>query len=160
MERVSNTRRILNLLKNNSLTSDDIAETLELSKQDVRTYLLRLRNEDKVKVIGKTGRFYIYTYKNPETNLKPISEELEHELIESISELSDKFYDIYKDALKMKDEYIESLEQSFDSKEELINSFRYSNKVKNTINKQLLEENERLKTELKNLKEKIKKLTG
>ncbi len=53
----------MNLLKSESLTSKEIADKLGLSKQDTRTYLLRLKKEDKIKTLGKKGRFYIYTYK-------------------------------------------------------------------------------------------------
>ena len=60
---LSNKDRILDLLKTNSLTSNKIADKLNLSKQDTRTYLLRLKKEDKIKTLGKRGRQYIYTYK-------------------------------------------------------------------------------------------------
>ena len=60
---LSNKDRILDLLKTNSLTSNKIADKLNLSKQDTRTYLLRLKKEEKIKTLGKRGRQYIYTYK-------------------------------------------------------------------------------------------------
>ncbi len=62
---LSNKDRIFNLLKSNSLTSNEIADKLNLSKQDTRTYLLRLKKEEKIKTLGKRGRYYIYTYKTP-----------------------------------------------------------------------------------------------
>jgi len=62
---LSNKDRILNLLKTNSLTSNEIAGKLNLSKQDTRTYLLRLKKGEKIKTLGKRGRHYIYTYKDP-----------------------------------------------------------------------------------------------
>jgi hypothetical protein len=62
---LSNKDRILNLLKTNSLTSNEIAGKLNLSKQDTRTYLLRLKKGEKIKTLGKRGRYYIYTYKTP-----------------------------------------------------------------------------------------------
>ena len=62
---LSNKDRILDLLKTNSLTSNKIADKLNLSKQDTRTYLLRLKKEEKIKTLGKRGRQYIYTYKAP-----------------------------------------------------------------------------------------------
>ncbi|MFX1280792.1 MAG: FaeA/PapI family transcriptional regulator, partial [Promethearchaeota archaeon] len=52
---ISNKERILELLKSLPLTSDEIAEKLILSKQDARTYLLRLKKEGKIKVLGKKG---------------------------------------------------------------------------------------------------------
>ena len=55
----------MNLLKINSLTSYEIADKLDLSKQNTRTYLLRLKKEEKIKTLGKRGRNYIYTYKAP-----------------------------------------------------------------------------------------------
>ncbi|MBY8986063.1 MAG: roadblock/LC7 domain-containing protein [Candidatus Lokiarchaeota archaeon] len=60
---LSNKDRILDLLKTNSLTSNIIADKLNLSKQDTRTYLLRLKKEDKIRTLGKRGRQYIYSYK-------------------------------------------------------------------------------------------------
>lgn len=62
---ISNKERILELLKSLPLTSDEIAEKLMLSKQDARTYLLRLKKEGKIKVLGKKGRKYIYTFNTP-----------------------------------------------------------------------------------------------
>jgi predicted regulator of Ras-like GTPase activity (Roadblock/LC7/MglB family) len=62
---LSNKDRILNLLKTLPLTSDEIAEKLLLSKQDARTYLLRLKKEGKIKTLGKRGRNYIYTFNTP-----------------------------------------------------------------------------------------------
>ena len=62
---LSNKDRILNLLKKAALTSNDIANRLSLSKQDTRTYLLRLKKAEKIKTLGKRGRHYIYTYKAP-----------------------------------------------------------------------------------------------
>ena len=55
----------MNLLKTNSLTSNEIADKLSLSKQDTRTYLLRLKKLEMIKTLGKRGRQYIYTYKTP-----------------------------------------------------------------------------------------------
>jgi len=62
----SNKDQILTLLKSKALTSKELAEKLILSKQDTRTYLLRLKKDDKIKSIGKKGRFYVYTYKRPQ----------------------------------------------------------------------------------------------
>ena len=62
---LSNKDRILHHLKSEALTSKEIAEKLGLNKQDTRTYLLRLKKEDKIKTLGKKERFYIYTYKKP-----------------------------------------------------------------------------------------------
>jgi predicted regulator of Ras-like GTPase activity (Roadblock/LC7/MglB family) len=43
----------------------EIADELGLSKQDTRTYLLRLKKQEQIKTLGKRGRQYIYTYKDP-----------------------------------------------------------------------------------------------
>jgi len=72
---LSNKDRILNLLEINSLTSNEIADKLNLSKQDTRTYLLRLKKEEKIKTLGKRGRHYIYTYK---TYKAPVDSEKSH----------------------------------------------------------------------------------
>ncbi|MFW9876450.1 MAG: roadblock/LC7 domain-containing protein [Candidatus Thorarchaeota archaeon] len=55
----------MNLLRTLPLTSNEIAEKLMLSKQDARTYLLRLKHEGKIKALGKRGRHYIYTFNTP-----------------------------------------------------------------------------------------------
>ncbi|MFW9822823.1 MAG: roadblock/LC7 domain-containing protein [Candidatus Thorarchaeota archaeon] len=55
----------MELLKTISLTSDEIADELLLSKQDARTYLLRLKREGKIRTLGKKGRNYIYTFNPP-----------------------------------------------------------------------------------------------
>ncbi|MHA1914170.1 MAG: roadblock/LC7 domain-containing protein [Promethearchaeota archaeon] len=68
---LSNKDRILNLLKSGTLTSNQIASKLSLSNQDTRTYLLRLKKENKIKTIGKQGRYYLYTYNIPKSIEKP-----------------------------------------------------------------------------------------
>ena len=157
MEGMSYTQQIIELLKDDKLTSDEIADKLEISKQDARTYLLRLKNEDKVMVIGKRGRFYVYTLKVLEDSLREPKKE--HVLLESVADLSEKFYEVYKDTIKMKDEYIESLEESFNSKLEYIESLQISNEIKKESIVKLEEENNRLKAEIKVLKKKIQELT-
>ena len=62
---LSNKDRILNLLRTLPLTSDEIADKLMISKQDARTYLLRLKKEGRIKTLGKRGRNYIYTFNTP-----------------------------------------------------------------------------------------------
>jgi len=62
-EKIGNKERILDLLKKNALTSKEIAYELNLSEKNTRTYLTRLKKEDKITDIGKTGRFLIYTHK-------------------------------------------------------------------------------------------------
>jgi len=80
---LSNKDRILNLLKKKALTSNDIADKLGLSKQDTRTYLLRLRKENKVKTLGKKGRYYIYTSKKPlDTTILSFKDEISKKISE------------------------------------------------------------------------------
>ena len=50
---LSNKDRILNLLKSYSLTSNEIADKLDLGKQDTRTYLLRLKKKQEYITIIK-----------------------------------------------------------------------------------------------------------
>jgi Ras-related protein Rab-11A len=64
-ENLGNKEQILNVLKSGHLTSSEIAKKLSLSKQDTRTYIQRLKAEDKIKVIGKKGRSLVYTSKKP-----------------------------------------------------------------------------------------------
>ncbi|MFX0105663.1 MAG: roadblock/LC7 domain-containing protein [Candidatus Hodarchaeota archaeon] len=61
----------MNVLKTHSLTSNELAQKLSLSKQDTRTYLMRLKKDKMIKTLGKRGRQYIYTYKAPEDSEKP-----------------------------------------------------------------------------------------
>ena len=63
--KIGNKERILNLLKFNALTSKEIAKELNLSDKNTRTYLLRLKKEDKIKSVNKKGRFLIYTHQRP-----------------------------------------------------------------------------------------------
>ncbi|MFX1569087.1 MAG: roadblock/LC7 domain-containing protein [Promethearchaeota archaeon] len=61
----------MNLLKTDSLTSNEIAKRLNLSRQDTRTYLQRLKKRERIKTLGKRGRQYIYTYHIPEESERP-----------------------------------------------------------------------------------------
>jgi hypothetical protein len=64
-EDLNNKDRITLLLKSEALTSTQLADKLGLSKQDTRTYLLRLKKENKIRVLAKKGRLNIYTAKRP-----------------------------------------------------------------------------------------------
>jgi len=64
-ERLNNKDRIILLLKSGALTSLQLADKLGLSKQDTRTYLLRLKKEKRIRVIAKKGNLNIYTAKPP-----------------------------------------------------------------------------------------------
>ena len=55
----------MDILKSEALISKELAERLNISEQDTRTYLLRLKKEDRVRVVQKIGRYNIYTYKMP-----------------------------------------------------------------------------------------------
>jgi DNA-binding CsgD family transcriptional regulator len=81
-EDLSEKERILNLLKSEALTSKEIAKRQNLTEQDTRTYLLRLKNEDRIRVNEKIGRYNIYTYKAPtySGNSHIYSHTLEYEL--------------------------------------------------------------------------------
>ncbi|MFX1303603.1 MAG: roadblock/LC7 domain-containing protein [Promethearchaeota archaeon] len=61
----------MNVLKTHSLTSNELADKLSLSKQDTRTYLMRLKKDKMIKTLGKRGRQYIYTYKAPGDSEQP-----------------------------------------------------------------------------------------
>ncbi|MFX1470357.1 MAG: hypothetical protein ACFFB8_17070, partial [Promethearchaeota archaeon] len=55
--------------------------------QDTRTYLLRLKKENKIKTLGKKGRYYIYTAKMP---LNTTGLSFKDEISKKISELEAK----------------------------------------------------------------------
>ncbi|MFW9782478.1 MAG: roadblock/LC7 domain-containing protein [Candidatus Heimdallarchaeota archaeon] len=89
---LSNKDRILELLKTESLTSNEIADKLSLSKQDTRTYLLRLKKQKQIKTLGKRGRQFIYTYKSPgESEKSRIDTSLLVELLKDYLESEPKF---------------------------------------------------------------------
>lgn len=52
---------ILDLLKQEALTSKEIAKKLDFEEQETRIYLLRLKNANKIHVLEKRGRFNIYS---------------------------------------------------------------------------------------------------
>ncbi|MFX0070999.1 MAG: roadblock/LC7 domain-containing protein [Candidatus Hermodarchaeota archaeon] len=82
---LSNKELILNLLKSEALNSKQIAKKLNLSEQDTRTYLLRLKKKDKIKILEKRGRYYVYTYKAPIYTEKP------HDFVDFQNEINKKF---------------------------------------------------------------------
>ena len=81
---LSNKDRILHLLKSEALTSKEIADKLGISKQDARTYLLRLKKKDKIRTLDKKGRYYVYTYKTPIYTEKP------HDFVDFKNEINEK----------------------------------------------------------------------
>jgi len=60
---LNNKDRIMALLQSEDLTSSQISTKLGLSQQDTRTYLLRLKKENRIRVVAKRGRFNLYTAK-------------------------------------------------------------------------------------------------
>lgn len=58
---MSKKEKILELLKEENLTSKEIAIKLQFKETETRVYLLRLIKEKKIKSIGKKGRFKIYS---------------------------------------------------------------------------------------------------
>jgi len=54
-------QKILDLLKESEITTLQIEEKLGLSIDIIRTNVWRLRQENKIKEIGKDGKFKIYT---------------------------------------------------------------------------------------------------
>lgn len=61
IEKLSNKERILEMLRDKELTVKDIAQELDLKENAVNVYICRLRNEKKIKKIGKIERYNVYT---------------------------------------------------------------------------------------------------
>jgi len=57
---MSDKQKILDLLKESELTTLQIKEKLDLSIDIIRTNVWRLKHENKIKEIGRDGRFIIY----------------------------------------------------------------------------------------------------
>lgn len=57
---MGNKDRIYNLLKKRELTNKEIAKKTNLSINETRVYVNRLKKENKVKSIGKKERYKIY----------------------------------------------------------------------------------------------------
>jgi predicted ArsR family transcriptional regulator len=57
---MTNKEKILELLKEKDLTIEDMAKALKLTENEIRVYINRLKAKDKVKSIGKRGRYKIY----------------------------------------------------------------------------------------------------
>jgi len=112
---ISNKIRILNLLKLEPLTSKQIGEKLKLDEQDTRTYLLRLKNENKIRVVDKIGRFYLYDYKTPQ-------HQAEETMIKEV-----------RRSVLIKDTLINTLQNSLKQKERKIRELNAQLKEKNNI---------------------------
>lgn len=78
---MSNTSKILKLLKEKPLTSKEIAVELRLTENDARVYLNRLKKKKRIEVIDKKGRYKMYF----------ISRKVNQEEINLINEL---YYDL------------------------------------------------------------------
>ncbi len=61
MIKMSDKQKILDLLKESELTTLQLKEKLDLSIDIIRTNVWRLKHENKIKEIGRDGRFKIYT---------------------------------------------------------------------------------------------------
>lgn len=58
---MSNKYKILELLNQESLTIQEIANKTEFNQNEVRVYIYRLKKDNLVKELGKKNRFIIYT---------------------------------------------------------------------------------------------------
>ncbi|MFX1567828.1 MAG: winged helix-turn-helix transcriptional regulator [Promethearchaeota archaeon] len=58
---MSNKEKILELLKENELTIKEIATKMNLSENETRVYIHRLKRNDLIQEIGKKKRYIIYT---------------------------------------------------------------------------------------------------
>ena len=58
---MSKKEQILELLKQEPLTSKEISDKLGFEKQETRTYLLRLKKANKIYSLEKRGRFNVYS---------------------------------------------------------------------------------------------------
>lgn len=67
---MGNKEKILDLLKKESLTSGEISKRITIredsedNKNNIRTYLLRLKKENLIESSGKKGKYNIYRVKN------------------------------------------------------------------------------------------------
>ena len=60
--------KILDALKERTLTNKEIARLTKLKINDVRQLTLKLRTQGKIRVEGKRGREYLYSSKGLENN--------------------------------------------------------------------------------------------
>lgn len=74
--------QILDLLRQESLTSKEIANKLNFEEQETRIYLLRLRKANKIHVLEKKGRLNIYSIVRETTKSKEkaIIQDLKYDL--------------------------------------------------------------------------------
>ena len=57
---MSNKEKILEMLRDKELTVKNIAQELDLKENAVNVYIGRLKNEKKIKKVGKIERYNIY----------------------------------------------------------------------------------------------------
>jgi predicted ArsR family transcriptional regulator len=93
---MTNKEKILELLKEKDLTIEDMAKTLKLTENEIRVYINRLKVKNKVKSIGKRGRYKIYSIKEP---LTPEKKTKIQELLYDLSYL----YNLMSNKMKLKE---------------------------------------------------------
>lgn len=89
---MGNKEKILELLFQESLTSHEIAQRLDLEESNVRVYLLRLKKANKIRVTDKKGRYKVYTaVKPPDPNILAETQELKYILSQLYTLMTHKF---------------------------------------------------------------------
>ena len=89
---MGNKVEILDLLSQESLTSYEIAQKIDLEESNIRVYLLRLKKANKIQVIDKKGRYKVYTtVKSPDPKLFAETQELKYNLNQLYALMTHKF---------------------------------------------------------------------
>lgn len=65
---MSNKYEILEILKQNELTVEEIANKTKFNENEIRVYINRLMKDNLVKKIGKKNRYILYTAIEKESN--------------------------------------------------------------------------------------------
>lgn len=115
---MSNKDKIFNLLQEKELTNKEIAKELDLSINEVRVYVNRLKKEKKVKSIGKKERYKIY---------KTINKTIENNMKNRL--LHDRIDKIQKENKELKN-HIKFLMDFFQDNKKVLQNKAYKHKDK------------------------------
>lgn len=92
---MNNKEKILVLLQGEKLTVAEISRKLNLTKNDTRTYVNRLKKDNQIISIGKKGRYKLYTIKK---HIVPEHINMFQELLYDLNH----FFNLYKYKLEFK----------------------------------------------------------
>jgi len=102
---MGNKEKIFNLLQNKDMTTKEISQEINISENEARVYINRLKEKGRIKAVGKKERYKLYRIIEPIENQDKLKiyEEIIKKLVLSMKK--------YKPDIKFSEEEFKSIKE-------------------------------------------------